>query len=313
MKTIDIYLIAGQSNAAGHSKVRDADAIYDRYPALREGVPFVHYAGNSRTDADGFSRLVDRDLPWMPARLGLGILHDGFMGPEAGMAIGLSAYYNEESGRHAGMIKFAHGGTGLLDNRVRSNLFGNWMPPSYAECLGIPWENEPITGVLYRLLLKQVEKNLGELMAYGGFDSVRLKGLYWMQGCHNRGNPTEYRKAFACFAADLRRDLAALTARLYGADCGATTLPILVGTLSRTFGLDRADMVETLNLPFIRMQRSLPDEIPYCYVADNAEYAICGWDAEQNTAIVLGTDKWHWNQTDALAIGINAGKILGNL
>lgn len=313
MKEIDIYLIAGQSNASGHSKVVDAERILARYPKLRCGYEFIHYAGNSRVDADNYTTIVNRDLPWGATRLGLGVRHDGYMGPEAGMAVGLSAYYNEANGRHAGIIKFAHGGTGLLDNRVRSNLLGNWMPPSYAKLMGLPWESDPISGVLYRLLLSQVEKNLGELFAYGGFDRIHIKGLYWMQGCHNRGNPTEYRKAFPLFASDLRRDLAALLTRLYGNDCGAAQLPIVVGTISRTFMLDRMDMIEKINLPFIEMQRSLPELVPHCYVLDNAEFAICGWDEATQSIVALGTDKGHWNQEDALQIGINAGKMLGKL
>jgi hypothetical protein len=313
MKEIDIYLIAGQSNASGHTKVRDAEAIYRQYPELRAGYDHVHYAGNSRVDADNFKALVNRDFPWCRTRLGLGIRHDGYMGPEAGMAAGLSAIYNKESGRHAGLIKFAHGGTGLLDNRVRSNLFGNWMPPSYAKLIGVPWENEPITGVLYRLLLAQVEKDLRELRYYGDFDKVNIKGMYWMQGCHNRGVPQEYRRAFPLFAADIRRDLAAVLTGLYGEDCGAAEMPIVVGTISRTFMIDGPGMIERINVPFIEMQRSLPEVVPGCYVADNSEYAICAWDEAEGKVIPLGTDTAHWNQQDALDIGVGVGKIFCDL
>ena len=313
MKEIDIYLIAGQSNASGHSKIVDAESIYAQYPALREGYDHVHYAGNSRVDEENFTRLLNRDIPWCHTRLGFGAFNEGRMGPEAGIAVGLSALYNKESGRHAGLIKFAHGGTGLLDNRVRSNLFGNWMPPSYAKLIGLPWENEPITGRLYRLLLAQVEKNLGELVAYGGFDKINIKGMYWMQGCHNRNVPEEYRRAFPLFASDLRRDLAALITRLYGNDCGAANMPIVVGTISRTFMIDGPAMIERINLPFIEMQRSLPDVVPNCYIADNAEYAVCGWNEATGKVIPLGSDTAHWNQQDALDIGIGVGKIFCEL
>lgn len=309
MKEIDIYLIAGQSNASGHSKIKDAQSIYEQYPTLREGYSHVHYAGNARVDAEEYTKLVNRDMPWIRARLGLGARNENYMGPEAGLAVALSSYYNEESDRYAGLIKFAHGGTGLLDNHVRSNTFGNWMPPSYAKLIGVPWENEPIRGVLYRLLLAQIEKNLTELPAYGGFDKVNIKGMYWMQGCHNRGVPEEYRKAFPLFAADLRRDLAALLTRLYGEDCGAADMPIVVGTISRTFMMDAKDPETHVNRAFIEMQRHLPDEVPNCFVADNSEYALCRWDADEQKVIALGTDRGHWNQQDALDIGIGAGKI----
>lgn len=36
-KTMDIYLIAGQSNAGGHTKVKDANALYAKAPGLYKG------------------------------------------------------------------------------------------------------------------------------------------------------------------------------------------------------------------------------------------------------------------------------------
>jgi hypothetical protein len=49
-KSIDIYLIAGQSNASGTSKVSDASAAYLWAPELRNGYSNIHYAGNSASN-----------------------------------------------------------------------------------------------------------------------------------------------------------------------------------------------------------------------------------------------------------------------
>ena len=172
MAEIDLYLIAGQSNAAGFTKVRDAEALYGIAPALREGFDHVLYAGNARADADQWKRLINRDVAWCPTRLGLGAHHEGYMGPEAGMAVVLSKRYNAESGRYAGLIKLAHGGTSLLEKRVGSNVFGNWCPPSLAKEQGIAWEGDPITGELYRLLLAQLERNARELHQKAAMDET---------------------------------------------------------------------------------------------------------------------------------------------
>ena len=307
---LDIYLIAGQSNAAGHTKVKNASALYEVAPELQTGYSHVLYAGNARRD-DG-TRAIDNDKTWRPTKIGFGIDRgDLCIGPEAGMAAALSKYYNEETGRYAGIIKMAHGGTGLLNNTAGSNRFGNWMPPSYADHLNIAWENEPITGVLYRELLATVERHVTDLAATGvEFDGVCIKGLYWMQGCNNRYNPTEYRLAFVMFAEDLRADLSKLMIELTGEDCGAAEMPIFVGTISETFSMQDEDTPRTVNRPFIRMQKELPKAVSNCYIVDNSQYKIGEWDTQNDTLVVLGSDSAHWNQNDMLQIGINVGEMM---
>ncbi|MBQ8341280.1 MAG: hypothetical protein IJY22_02755 [Clostridia bacterium] len=308
---IDLYLIAGQSNAAGHTKVKNANALYAAAPELKDGYSHVLYAGNARRDNG--TKAIDNIKEWAPARIGLGIDRDEwlYIGPEAGMAAGLSEYYNEESGKYAGIIKMAHGGTGLLDNRTGSNRFGNWMPPSYAKERDIAWENDDVTGVLYRELLKTVREQVLALRTYGkGFTKVNLKGFYWMQGCHNRNVPNEYRLAFIMFMEDLRADLSELMIELTGEDCGAATLPVFVGTISETFSLQSADTYRTVNRPFIRMQKELPKAVQNCYVVDNSQYAIGRWDELENTLVVLGSDGAHWNQDDMLQIGKNVAEMM---
>lgn len=306
---IDIYLIAGQSNAAGHTKIEDLTAAYRYAPELKDGFSNVLYAGNAR--GDNGIKVVNHDTDWVPARLGLGVPSGNKerIGPEAGMAKALAEYYNEESGKYAGIIKFAHGGTGLLNTKTGSNQFGNWVPPSYAAGKGIQWDNDPVTGVLYRELLNTVREKVELLADYGeGFTKINIKGMYWMQGCNNRNSPSEYRRAFEFFARDLRRDLASLMTELTGEDCGAAEMPIYVGTISATFGLNDANTEENINKPFITMQKKLPNFVSNCYVIDNSAYAMGYWDASTDTVVVLGSDKHHWCQSDILKIGYNVGK-----
>ena len=56
------------------------------------------------------------------------------------------------------------------------------------------------------------------------------------------------------------------------------------------------------------MQKGLASKVENCYVVDNSQYRISGW--ENNKEVVYGSDKWHWNQADALEIGDNVGKEL---
>ncbi|MBQ8849126.1 MAG: hypothetical protein IJ011_02190 [Clostridia bacterium] len=309
-KTIDLYLIAGQSNAAGTTKVTDASAAYLWAPELRDGYSNVHYAGNSRSNSSGTR---DRDLPWQKAALGLGISSSAYMGPEAGMAEALSAYYNEETGRNAGIIKYAFGGSSLLNDTTGStHSDGNWVSPSYEATLSADAVVDGVTGKLYENFLAQVEKNISELEAYGGYTKVNICGLYWMQGCANRSNPTEYQTAFTYFATDIRNDLSALMKEYTGTsdDCGASEMPIVVGTLSQTQNLNATTAEET-NKTFIEMQKSLATTVENCYVVDNSHFAISAVNFTDTTApIVLGSDRWHWNQADMLEIGENVGNEL---
>ena len=106
-----------------------------------------------------------------------------------------------------------------------------------------------------------------------------------------------------------KRDLSALMLELTGGvtDCGASELPFFVGTISETFGDAKASTIET-NRTFIAMQKGLTNKIDRCYVIDNSGYAINRWDTDTNQNVVVGSDTYHWNQADALAIGQAVGK-----
>ena len=302
VKSIDIYLIAGQSNASGYTKITNAAALYETADGLENGYSHVHYAGNARSDKDNYATLVNNPKSWQPVKLGFG-RSDSYFGPEAGMAEALSAYYNAETGKHAGIIKLAHGGTRLMNVTTGSNQHGNWVSPSYAEELGVS-DVDPVGG-LYRALLQEVRRQLGELESYGGFTHVNIKGLYWMQGESDRGDPTEYEKAFKLFVSDLRADLSALVKQYHKSedDGGASQMTVVVGSISETFSSATASSVAT-NQAFIIMQKNLGKSIANCYCLDNSQYEINRGDG---TTDVVGTDRYHWNQADALEIGINAG------
>ncbi len=302
-KTIDLYLVAGQSNATGCTQIKSFASAYEWAPELKAGYSNVHYAGNSRSNG---SEPRDRIIEWKKTTFGLGIDAAHF-GPEAGMAKAFSAYYNEETGRNAGIIKYAFGGSSLLNNTTGSTAKdGNWVPPTYQKTLPADEIVENVTGQMYRNFLAQVEKNVSELMEYGGYTSVRICGLYWMQGCADKSRPNEYELAFKCFAIDVRRDLSAIMKKYTGTDddCGASEMPIIVGTISQTQNLT-SDSTEKTNKTFIQMQKSLAQKIDNCYVVDNSAYPITAW--ENGKQVIKGSDQWHWNQADMLEIGKNVG------
>ena len=308
-KTIDLYFIAGQSNATGNTKINDLQALLQFAPEAETGFSHVYYAGNSRAGGAG-NLNRDRIIEWQKVTIGLGSRSD-YIGPEVGIAKALSIYYNDESGLDAGIIKYAYNGSSLLNSTTgETHKDGNWVSPSYQKTLSPNDVVQNVTGQMYRNFLKQVETNIAQLKEYGGYTKVRVCGLYWMQGCANRYYPAEYETAFQYFAKDIRADLAEIMMNYTGDDdddCGASNMPIVVGTISQTFCLTSGS-VEAVNVAFINMQKGLADKIDNCYVVDNSAYRITGW--ESNKQVIYGSDQYHWNQTDMLEIGRNVGNLM---
>ena len=305
-KTMDIYLIAGQSNATGYTKLQDMASVTEFSPEAVKGFSNVHYTGNSRSNG---AEPRDRVIAWQNTTIGLGYTQNHF-GPEVGMAKALSAYYNAESGKNAGIIKYAFGGSSLLNKTEgATHKDGNWVSPSYQKTLPVSEVVENVTGQMYRNFLNQVETGISGLREYGGYTRIRICGLYWMQGCSDRDTPQEYELAFKCFARDVRTDLSAIMKKYTGSDddCGASEMPIVVGTISQTQNLTSAS-TEAVNSAFIQMQKSLENKVKNCHVVDNSAYRITAW--ENNKQVVYGSDRWHWNQSDMLAIGKNVGDAL---
>lgn len=274
---IDVYLIAGQSNAAGYSTY-NYDTALGEDARFAYGFPGIWYAGNARGEAEGIA--LNRELEWQLVRIGLG--RPEYFGPELGMAAALSSLYNAETGRTAAIVKYAAGGTSLLNKLSGKNAAeGNWVPPSYQAVLGA---GDPRTGGLYRNFLAETEKRITELNLLGY--TPKIRGLYWMQGEEDMGSPATYKTAFTYFVSDIRRDLGGIV----GEDL--SELPVYVGQISRTTG-GRTD-----NIPqaFIEMQNTLA-ELPYVFVIQSGKYLV---GTEYDSGCY---DDYHWSYRSQLAIG----------
>ena len=319
-KEIDVYLIAGQSNAAGSTIISDADAIYADFPALKTGTsPYIMYAGNSA----GNSANNSVTYGFGNVELGLGASKTK-MGPEVGMAYALSSVYNEQTGKRAAIIKYAHGGTGLVRTEANGNTDGNWEPPSY-RTHNAEDEDSAYRGFLYRGFLEEVSLRLYQLKQQG-YTKITIKGLYWMQGCNdtwryeavedpatNSKSASWYPQAFACLVNDWRTELAEIMKDLKMSTASATNMPFFIGTISRTYRLDTGvAATEARNLPFIAMQKQLAEDNEKCYIVDNSVYDVMTWDESQNKAVVVpgGTDSAHWGQADCYQIGKNVGNAM---
>ena len=301
--TIDIILVAGQSNATGTTKV-NAEEAYEILPELKiSSYPCVLTGGVVRsTNPNELKGYYRRDIDWQTTRLGMGKTTD-YMGPEVGMAKELSAFYNLETDRAVGILKYGHGGTSLLNDTSDSNQFGNWVPPSYAEKKGYAYEGA--TGGLYREFLQVVGEKLGALKSRG-YTDFNILGLYWMQGEQDRQHPNDYKEAFSCLVEDLRSDLSEVVKSVTGGDDkGVSELPIWVGTISRTFW-NASDADQAVNAAFILMQKKLANAENKIFVVNNSKYDV---NVQENgVSKPVGSDNCHWSQADHIQIGRNVGR-----
>lgn len=297
-KQIDLYIIAGQSNASGYT-VFNNKTMLETDDSLVYGNNNILYAG--RAQYTNGSSVGANEYNWGLARVGQGAANNK-MSAEAAMSTVLSSYYNTQSGKVAGIVKFAHGGTALLNNTGGENAVGgNWVPKSYADRMGYNWsEGDPLTGRLYRNLIKQVTQRVNELKAEG-YTEINIKGVWWMQGESDKGSPNEYKVALECLISDLRKDLGQITNE------DLSNLAIIIGEISRTSGSADSGTVTT-NKNFIAMQNAYCESHANVYISKIGDYDINKVINGVSTAV--GTDSWHWNQKDMVKIGQDAGRII---
>ncbi|MBR6727526.1 MAG: hypothetical protein IKM08_04990, partial [Clostridia bacterium] len=287
---IDLYLIAGQSNAAGCSNF-SAD-FKNSDPNFTKGYSNVLYHGVSVGGSAFASKRIYTNVP-VKAGYGCGTSD---IGPELGMAKALSQYYNEETGRMAAIVKYAYGGTGLADTISGQNFpEGSWCPPSWLEEHGKVDEYK--SGGLYRAFVAQIQSAVSDYRALG-YD-VNIIGGYWMQGCNDRHNdPNVYADMFECWLNDLRSDVYAITR-----DEADLKLPMLVGEISDYFGQKFGEEGDSYSkhytncTNFTRMQREQIGALENVHVINNG--TLPTWDHSADNA--------HWDSHSALWIGQRVG------
>ena len=285
---IDVYLVAGQSNASGCTNVDlyKAATADSHYLAGYENIYYMGSAGANYMNKKDFGL----------ARAGLGE-SNGRMGPELGMAKGLSEYYNGESGKKAVIIKYAVGGTSLQDAIGGLNASdGNWCPPSWFTDHNKA--SQTLSSGLYNKFMAEFQQRWAELKAMGYEPEV--KGLYWMQGESDRGAEATYKKLFTLLISDMRSDLT----KYSGQDC--SEMPVFIGEISRTCQ-DAYAGTMAANAKFIAMQNELPALVGNAYVINNSVYDINALNAS-GANYAVGSDNWHWKWEDAIAIGQHVGE-----
>ena len=286
LKEIDVYLIAGQSNAAGYS-------WHDG--KFTEFFPNVWYAAETDNYRDG-SYLGSSHIESFSEFIfgitqGLGTIPDR-IGPEYGMAKVFSAHYSKDN--PALIFKSAAGGTALRDTAEgESNLYGNWYPRSLWPA-GFTPSNADTTGRQYHLFVENFKKAYRILKENGYL--ARVRGMVWMQGCSDLSHEEEYAALLPVFIADIRNDLVSITA-----DPTLAEMPFIIGKIATT----EASYNNPVVPPFNAVQQHAADTIVNVATVETADLIIVGPDGKNR-----GRDPYHFTGEDAVVLGIRFGEAL---
>ncbi len=214
-KKINVWLIAGQSNAVGYGETLNYPDEYSDADILDSGIENVFYYGK------GYGNDI---TDFVPVTFGLG--KDGaYSGAEIGIATALS-----KSGEKHVIIKYANGDTQLSANGISaSNNLSTWTPPSYiAANPDIAFDGDKI-GDLYNGFISTVKEAVSKLKAEGYIPEVQ--GFWWMQGERdgNHGDMTGelYSTLLKTLISDVRRDVGLIT----GEDL--SSMPAVYGRIYR--------------------------------------------------------------------------------
>ena len=297
LKNVDVYLIAGQSNAVGYTKVDSSEeqAEIDKDPRYTEGFADVLYYGYVECTKDN---TIPTDMAVANVRLGKGAQSQGktrdgttyaTFGPELGMARYLAD--NGVAGTQYGIIKYAAGGTAIYDEYSSPNgsKYGNWMSPSLVAKYGKG--SATLTGLCYANFLTTVRQGLQAYKA-AGYNPV-IKGLAWMQGeseSQSANNAKIYAELLGTLITDMRKDLTEIS------------------------GQDLSEMVAVVaKIP--QKYKDVVESAAYVDIVRAQMDALKETDADvvliDNDFVALpGTDNHHYNTPDMLKVGENFAEAL---
>lgn len=295
-KIVDIYLIGGQSNAAGYSH------NFAKICPDVEDVTFknVDYAGQINKKLS--TGRAEQTILTYPFRVGVerGLGHydrtvqqaGGYViGPEYGIAEVINEKYEK---RHNALIfKTAAGGTALHAATADGNDdWGNWYPRSLWTD-EMPKDGEP-HGHLYNLFVENFRTVCKELTANGLIPNVQ--GMAWMQGESDLIFPAvEYESLLKTFICDIRNDIAGITGNE-----SDKNMPFIIGEIATTYIEYNYEPVPAFN----EVQRKVAKDTENCYTVPTADLIINGEDG------LKGADGAHFNVQDARTLGMRFGEAL---
>lgn len=292
--TIDVYLIAGQSNAAGFTPIKGLFNPYtyggtlnqDKIDEYINGYDNVYYYGATK-----LNDISKGNMSYEVTRAGEGTAA-AYMGPELGFAEVASPILKEQN-KQAAVIKYAVGGTGFANSTSDTvKTYGNWLSPTSL----VEEEANLVetSGLLYKNLLKVIKSGLVDLVERGYRPVV--KGMMWFQGCADAGSKTisnQYAHHLTNLINDLRNDISNLE----------TELSLEKGYLNVVAGKINDNLTRCEYENIVREQIQLVSETVEGVRVIDTKGMIVPDENDNN-------DVWHFSSKDMLKIGNMFGQAL---
>ncbi len=211
---INVYLIAGQSNAVGYGE-DTGNIIANSDERFTEGFDNVLYYGSQERWNGAYPNQV-----FEPVTLGMGVERIR-SGAEIGIASAIA-----DNGEMNAIIKCAWGATHLYpDTQYDISLTqGTWTSPTYIANNGVDTSKNPLIGNMYNRFEETVKRGI-QLLIEDGYTPV-IKGVWWMQGeaeMFTYEMASEYNELFESLIYDTRNMLGEVT----GYDCA--NVPFVAG------------------------------------------------------------------------------------
>ena len=276
-KELDIYLIGGQSNAAGSTE--------HKY-ALNGEFKNVGYAGQVNKSYLSGSAWVDNISSFKRYKWKVTVGHGEMatrMGPEYGMAEILNDYYNGE--KKAFIFKSAAGATTLAS--PYGGDFGTWLPRSRWEKGYDPATTTTGIGYQYYTFVENFAK-VYQTLKENGY-TPKIKGMVWMQGENDLEVYQQYGNLLSAFISDIRADLYKITG-----DEDVKTMPFVIGKVATTFQSYENPLVPRFN----HVQQVVADNTENCETIETADLIIVDADGS-----IKGSDMYHFNYNDMRTLG----------
>ena len=270
---IDVWLIAGQSNAVGFGS-DGLSAAYMNDERYTEGFDNVLFWGKYESTYN--------PEDFVPVTVGLGKQSNTAkttVGAEIGIAAALA-----DSARMNAVIKRAVGGAFVYPttNGSVSLEHGTWTPPSYLEKYSIDTSENKI-GDLYTSFIDTAKEGI-EMLIEDGYTPV-LRGIWWMQG--EAETPYEvyanaYEELLDTLISDMREDLGEIT----GTD--QSNLAFVMGKITRNPNpsYEQYDYVDTVNAA----QVAITSSVENTHIVDTSGLVqLDGWHYSADSQHYIGT------------------------
>ena len=301
VKTVEVYLLAGQSNAAGFTPVNGLYKGYTYGGEVDEEKLATYEAGYTDIMYYGVTQSADPEnagVKWNHVTVGKGA-GAYRIGPELGFADAMTEYYGGSKGK-AAVIKYAVGATGFgnASETVR-NTYGNWMSPSAISAAQEAGETlHEKAGLLYNNLIETVTIALEALVAQG-YQPV-VKGAMWLQGCADAKVPqaNKYQHNISCLINDLRADVTEIMTELSIAqDCAE--MPFVICKIG-------ADLRNADDEAVVREQMQMAAAaLTNVRIVETDDFVLP--DVNDNN------DVWHFSVKGMLAIGNRFADVLAQM